>query len=87
MSIEVSEACGWASAQEFFAMELALVRKEIEHMRRQIHRQRKDIQALQRAGICTGSAEELLGRMLAKVDELAAERDRQVGQCRIAKRA
>jgi hypothetical protein len=25
--------------------------------------------------------------MLAKVDELAAERDRQVGQCRIGKRA
>jgi hypothetical protein len=25
--------------------------------------------------------------MLAKVDELAAARDRQVGQCRIAKRA
>jgi len=56
-------------------------------MRRQIHRQRKDIQALQRAGICTSSAAELLSRMLAKVDELAAERDRQVGQCRIGKRA
>lgn len=39
MSIEASEACGRASAQEFSAM----------------------------------------GRMLAKVDELAAERDRQVG--------
>jgi hypothetical protein len=45
-------------------------------MRRQIHRQRKDIQALQRAGISTVSAEALLGRMLARVDELAVKRDR-----------
>jgi len=41
----------------------------------------------QRAGIPTTSAEELLGRMLAKIDELCAERDRLVSQCRIAKRA
>ena len=61
-------------------MQLPQIRAEIEHMRRQIHRQRKDIQSLQRAGISTVSAEALLGRMLAKVDELAAERDRQVGQ-------
>jgi hypothetical protein len=52
------------------------IRAEIELMRRQIHRQRKDIQCLQRAGISTKSAEELLGRMLSKVDELCAERDR-----------
>ena len=63
-------------------MQLPQIRAEIEHMRRQIHRQRKDIQALQRAGICTSSAEELLGRMLAKVDELAAERDRLIGESR-----
>jgi hypothetical protein len=68
-------------------MQLAQIRSEIERMRRQIHRQRKDIQSLQRAGISTVSAEALLARMLAKVDELAAERDRQVGQCRIGKRA
>ena len=53
------------------------IRSEIEHMRRQILRQRKEIQDLQRAGIPTKSAEELLGRMLAKVDGLCAERDRQ----------
>ena len=41
-------------------MQLAQIRSEIERMRRQIHRRRKDIQALQRAGICTRSAEELL---------------------------
>jgi hypothetical protein len=59
-----------------------VIRNEIEHMRRQIQRQRKEIQTLQRAGISTGSAEELLGRMLAKVDELCAERDRKVGEDR-----
>ena len=68
-------------------MQLHAIRAEIEQMRRQIHRQRKDIQGLQRAGISTKSADELLGRMLSKVDELCAERDRLVGQCRIAKRA
>jgi hypothetical protein len=40
------------------------IRSEIEHMRRQILRQRKEIQDLQRAGIPTKSAEELLGLML-----------------------
>ena len=64
-------------------MQLAAIRAEIEQMRRQVQRQRKDIQSLQRAGISTGSAEELLARMLAKVDELAAERDRLVGEARI----
>ena len=56
-------------------------------MRRQIHRQRREIRDLQRAGIPTGSAEELLARMQTKVDELCAKRDELVGQCRIAKRA
>ena len=59
-------------------MQLSQIRSEIEHMRRQIHRQRKDIQALLRTEICTVSAEELLARMLTRVDELAAERDRLV---------
>ena len=58
------------------------IRSEIEHMRRQIQRQRKEIQNLQRTGIHTQSAEELLERMLAKVDGLCAERDRQVGEHR-----
>jgi hypothetical protein len=63
-------------------MNIDYIRSEIEHMRRQILRQRKEIQDLQRAGIHTKSAEELLGRMLAKVDGLCAERDRQVGEQR-----
>lgn len=37
---------------------------------------RKEILQLQRAGISTASAELLLTRMLAKFDDLCAERDR-----------
>jgi hypothetical protein len=58
------------------------IRNEIEHMRRQILRQRKEIRDLQRAGISTKSAEELLTRMLAKVDGLCSERDRLIGEQR-----
>ena len=46
------------------------VRSEIEHMRVQVGRQRKEILQLQRAGIGTASAELLLGRMLAKIEDL-----------------
>ena len=52
------------------------IRSEIEHMRVQIARQRKEMLQLQRAGIPTASAEALLERMLAKVDGLAELRDR-----------
>jgi hypothetical protein len=64
-------------------MELSTVRADIEMRRRQILRQRKEIQALQRAGIPTKSAEELLARMLSKVDDLCTERDRQVREQRV----
>jgi hypothetical protein len=64
-------------------MNLAYIRNEIELRRRQILRQRKEIQALQRAGIPTESAEELLARMLSKVDDLCSERDRQVREQRV----
>jgi hypothetical protein len=57
-------------------MQLDYVRREIEHMRTQVHRQRGEILQLQRAGIPTASAEALLDRMLKKIDELCAERDR-----------
>ena len=63
-------------------MGLDHVRNEIEHMRRQILRQRKEIQTLQRAGISTASAEALLQRMQDKVDTLCIERDRMVGEAR-----
>jgi hypothetical protein len=57
-------------------MGLDHVRSEIERMRAQVGRQRKEILQLQRAGIGTASAELLLGRMLAKIEDLCAERDR-----------
>jgi hypothetical protein len=68
-------------------MQLPEIRKEIETRRLRIALQRKEIRDLERAVISTVSVHELLARMLAKVDELCAERDRLVGQCRIAKRA
>lgn len=56
--------------------DLDYYRAEIEKMRTQVHRQRGEIRQLQRAGISTTSAEALLDRILNKIDELCAERDR-----------
>ena len=56
--------------------DIDFIRREIERMRTQVHRQRGEIRQLQRAGIPTSSAEALLDRMLNKIDELCAERDR-----------
>ena len=64
-------------------MNLEHIRAEIERMRQQILRQRKDIQSLQRDGISTLPAEALLARMQASVDNLCAERDKLVGEQRI----
>jgi hypothetical protein len=58
------------------AMGIDHVRSEIEHMRVQVGRQRKEILQLQRAGIGTASAELLLQRMLTKIEGLCDERDR-----------
>ena len=63
-------------------MHLTHLREEIERRRRQILRQRREIRDLQRAGIPTRSAEELLARMHTKVDGLCEERDRLVGEQR-----
>jgi hypothetical protein len=57
-------------------MQLEHIRREIERMRLQVHRQRGDIRKLQQAGISTASAEALLERMLDRIDKLCAERDR-----------
>jgi hypothetical protein len=57
-------------------MQLEFVRSAIERMRVQVHRQRGEIRQLQRAGIPTASAEALLERMLNKIDDMCAERDR-----------
>jgi hypothetical protein len=48
---------------------------EIERLRVQIHRQQKDILALQRSGISTVSAETLLERMRASIDGLCKKLD------------
>jgi hypothetical protein len=56
-------------------MQLDQLRTEIERMRTQVHRQRGEIRQLQHAGISTASAEALLERMLAHIDEMCAERD------------
>jgi hypothetical protein len=57
-------------------VQLDYVRSEIERMRNQVGRQRKEILLLQRAGISTASAETLLQQMLDKIDGLCAQRDK-----------
>jgi uncharacterized small protein (DUF1192 family) len=56
--------------------DLGFVRSEIERMRVQAGRQRREILQLQKAGISTAAAEALLQRTLDKIDALCAERDR-----------
>ncbi|MHC2435325.1 hypothetical protein [Bradyrhizobium sp. USDA 4451] len=55
--------------------DIDFIRGEIERMRAQVGRQRKEILQLQRAGIATASAEALLGRMQAKIENLCTQRD------------
>jgi hypothetical protein len=62
-------------------MDLGHIHNEIERMRIQVGRQRKEILQLQRAGIHTAAAEALLERMLAEIDGLCAERDRLKAGC------
>ena len=57
-------------------MKLDFIRRDIEFRRKQILRQRREILQLQRLGIPTRAAEDLLARMLTKDDELCGERDR-----------
>lgn len=56
--------------------DIDFIRAEIERMRTQVGRQRKEILQLQRAGIATASAEALLQRMLEKIESLCAQRDK-----------
>ena len=51
------------------------LRSEITRMRAQLRAQEREIRMLQRAGIATASAELLLARMRAKVDDLCREWD------------
>jgi hypothetical protein len=56
--------------------DIEFIRDEIDRMRLQALRQRREIMQLQRAGIPSTSAEALLDRMLNKIDGLCVERDR-----------
>ena len=56
--------------------DIDFIRGEIERMRAQVARQRREILQLQRAGASTTAAETLLQRMLDKIDTLCADRDR-----------
>lgn len=55
--------------------DIDFIRGEIERMRAQVGRQRGEIFLLQRAGIATASAEALLARMQAKIENLCTQRD------------
>jgi hypothetical protein len=65
------------------SMGLDHIRNEIERLRSAVRGQRREIQSLGRAGLSMRSAEDLLERMLTRIDLLGAERDRLVGEWRI----
>jgi hypothetical protein len=56
-------------------MTLDSLRRDIEYRTRQIGRQKRDIAKLKALGIDTLSAEELLARMTARIEQLRAERN------------
>jgi hypothetical protein len=56
--------------------DIEFIRGEIERLRTQVGRQRREIRQLQKAGISTASADALLERMQNSIDALCAERDR-----------
>ena len=56
--------------------DIDFIRADIEHRRRRVARLRGDIRKLQHSGISSNSADALLDRMLNKIDNLCAERDR-----------
>jgi hypothetical protein len=56
--------------------DIDFIRREIEHMCVRVGRHRKEMHQLQPGGNPTASAEALLERMLAKIDNVCAERDR-----------
>ena len=56
-------------------MKLDWVRNEIVRMRVQIRAQEREIEMLRRAGVGSASAEMLLARMRAKVDDLCRQRE------------
>lgn len=55
---------------------LDLIRHEIDHMRLQVGRHRREMSRLQQAGLDVASTEALVGRIQAKIQELCAQRNR-----------
>ncbi|MGJ4928450.1 hypothetical protein ACQR1I_15020 [Bradyrhizobium sp. HKCCYLS2038] len=55
--------------------DLSFVRSEIDRLRIQVGRQRREIVQLQRAGIATEAAQALLQRMLTRLDGLREQRE------------
>ncbi|MGJ5180441.1 hypothetical protein ACQR16_24740 [Bradyrhizobium oligotrophicum] len=56
--------------------DLNFIRAEIDRLRIQVGRQRREIVQLQRAGIATQPAQALLQRMLANLEGLREQRER-----------
>jgi hypothetical protein len=56
-------------------LKLDWVRNEITRMRGQIRAQEREVRMLQRAGVSSASAELMLSRMRAKIDDLCRERE------------
>ena len=56
--------------------DIEFIRAEIERTRLQVLRRRNEIMQLQRDGLPTTSPQALLDRLLNKIDDLCAERDR-----------
>jgi hypothetical protein len=56
--------------------DIEFIRAEIQHTRLQVLRHRNEIMQLQRDGLPTTSPEALLNRMLDKINDLCAERNR-----------
>lgn len=55
--------------------DLCWVRDEIDRMRLQVGRQRREILQLRRAGVATAAAEALLQRMLQTLERLRQQRE------------
>lgn len=51
------------------------IRHELDHMRVQVGRHRREASRLRHAGIDSGATEALIGKIQAKIQELCSERD------------
>lgn len=51
------------------------IRNEIDHLRVQVGRHRREVSRLRHSGIDVGATEALIGKIQAKIQELCSERD------------